>query len=248
MNYKLESNIIYIIFAIVFSFIMWIYIYFCRKYKDKKKVYKWFVVIPYAEMIVSLILLCVLCLNNFDGNVLFLVMLGLMLLPFMHLFMFYYVPYGNEKVPLFKRIQCLIILFCYVVLFLGLLYCFYSGVFLFGFGNKQPVSIEVIQYQRPEGKEKSVLIIDDEEILDLYDAIRHAKIQEVQFDSDGLETDGDWVIILHFENEDISLCTQGEGMKDSIYFRRYLSQNDSREFIEFWLDNSMLMGRLQDYN
>ncbi len=248
MNYKLESNIICIIFAIVFSFIMWIYIYFCRKYKDKKKVYKWFVVIPYAEMIVSLILLCVLCLNNFDGNVLFLVMLGLMLLPFMHLFMFYYVPYGNEKVPLFKRIQCLIILFCYVVLFFGLLYCFYSGVFLFGFGNKQPVSIEMIQYQRPEGKEKSVLITDDEEILDLYDAIRHAKIQEVQFDSDGLETDGDWVIILHFENEDISLCTQGEGMKDSIYFRRYLSQNDSHEFIEFWLDNSMLMGRLQDYN
>ena len=248
MSYKIESIITYIIFAIIFCFAMWIYIYFCRKYKDKKKVYKWFVVIPYTEMIVSLILFCALYLNNFDGNVLFLVMLGFMLLPFMHLFMFYYVPYGNEKVPLFKRIQCLIILFFYVVLVLGLLYCFYSGVFLFGFGNKQPVLIEVIQYERPEGNEKSVLITDDEEILDLYDAIRHAKIQEVQFDSEGLETDGDWAIILHFENEDISLATQGEGMKDSIYFRRYLNQNNSHEFIEFWLDNSMLMGRLQDYN
>lgn len=248
MSYKIESIITYITFAIIFCFAMWIYIYFCRKYKDKKKVYKWFVVIPYTEMIVSLVLFCVLYLNNFDGNVLFLVMLGLMLLPFMHLFMFYCVPYGNEKVPRIKGIQCLIILFFYVVLVLGLLYCFYSGVFLFGFGNKQPVSIEVIQHERSEGNEKSVLITDDEEILDLYNAIRHAKIQEVQFDSEGLETDGDWVIILHFENEDISLATQGEGMKDSIYFRRYLNQNDSCEFIEFWLDNSMLMGRLQGYN
>lgn len=248
MSYKIESIIIYFTFAIIFCFAMWIYIYFCRKYKEKKKVYKWFAVIPYAEMILSLILLCILYLNGFENNALFLVTLGLILLPFIHLFMYYYVPYGNEKVPLFKRIQCLIILFFYVVLVLGLLYCFYSGVFLFGFRNKQPISIEVIRYDWSDGNEKSVLITDDEEILDLYDAIRHAKIQEVQFDSEGLETDGDWVIILHFENEDISLATRGEGMKDSIYFRRYLNQNNSHEFVEFWLDNSMLMGRLQDYN
>lgn len=247
MNYRLESIIIYIIFAIVFSFAMWIYIYFCRKYKDKKKIYKWFVVIPYAEMIVSLILFCALYLNNFDGNVLFLVMLGLMLLPFIHLFMFYYVPCGNEKVPRIKGIQCLIILFCYIFLALGLLYCFHSGVFLFGFRNKQPISIEVIRYDWSDGNEKSFIIDDNEEMLEFYDAIRHAKIQQIQFDSEGLETQGDWAVILHFEDEDIRLDTQGEGLQDSIYFRNYLKTNNLQDYIEIWLDNSKLVDVLHSY-
>lgn len=203
MNYRLESIIIYIIFAIVFSFAMWIYIYFCRKYNDKQRIYRWFAVIPYAEMILSLILLCILYLNGFENNALFLVTLGLMLLPFIHLFMYYYVPYGNEKVPHFKRIQCLITLFCYVFLALGLLYCFYSGVFLFGFRNKQPISIEVIRY--------------------------------------------DWSVILHFEDEDIRLDTQGEGLQDSIYFRNYLKTNNLQDYIEIWLDNSKLMDVLHSY-
>ncbi len=203
MNYRLESIIIYIIFAIVFSFAMWIYIYFCRKYNDKQRIYRWFAVIPYAEMILSLILLCILYLNGFENNALFLVTLGLILLPFIHLFMYYYVPYGNEKVPHFKRIQCLITLFCYVFLALGLLYCFYSGVFLFGFRNKQPISIEVIRY--------------------------------------------DWSVILHFEDEDIRLDTQGEGLQDSIYFRNYLKTNNLQDYIEIWLDNSKLMDVLHSY-
>ncbi len=247
MNYRLESIIIYIIFAIVFSFAMWIYIYFCRKYNDKQRIYRWFAVIPYAEMILSLILLCILYLNGFENNALFLVTLGLILLPFIHLFMYYYVPYGNEKVPHFKRIQCLITLFCYVFLALGLLYCFYSGVFLFGFRNKQPISIEVIRYDWSDGNEKSFIIDDNEEMLEFYDAIRHAKIQQIQFDSEGLETQGDWSVILHFEDEDIRLDTQGEGLQDSIYFRNYLKTNNLQDYIEIWLDNSKLMDVLHSY-
>lgn len=247
MNYKMESIIIYITFAIIFYFAMGIYIFLCRKYKEKKKVYKWLAIIPYAEMILAVILLFVSYFNNFESTILLLVTLGLILLPFMHLFMYYYVPYGNTKVPRIKRIQCLVSLFCYIAIDLSLLYCFYSGVFLFGFENKQPVSIEVIQYDWHEGTEKTIVITDSEEILELYDAIRHAKIQQVQFDSEGLESSGNWAIILHYDNENIRIGTQGEGMKDSIYFRRYLNENSPDNFIEIWLDNSKLMDILQEY-
>ncbi len=248
MNYKLESIITYIIFAVAFVTAIIVYISLCHKYKNNKKIYKWFAVVPYAEMVLSLFFLGLSFLVNFESNFLFLVTLGFTLLPFMHLFAYYCcVPYWNTKIPQKKKITCCISLFGYVSIILGLLYCLYSGVFLFGFGKEQPYLIELIHDEHSQGLEETTFITDSKDILELYDAIRHAKIQKMQFDSDGLETDGEWEIILYFEDEYISLCTQGEGMKDSIYFRRYLNQNGSQEFIEFWLDNSMLIGRLQDY-
>ena len=248
MSYKLESILTYVIFAVAFSVAIIVYIFLCHKYKNNKKIYKCFALAPYAEMVLSLFFLVLSFLDGFVSNFLMPATIGFMLLPFIHLFVYYCcVPYWNTKIPRDKKISCCISLLFYVAILLGLLYCLYSGVLLFGFGKGQPTSIELIHFERSEGLEETTHITEQEDILEIYNAICHAQIHDVQFDSEGLETDGDWVIILHFEDEDISLCTQGEGMKDSIYFRRYPNQNDSQKFIEYWLDNSMLIGRLQDY-
>lgn len=55
MNYTIEKLITYLVFMFVFVFMCWIYLFICEKYKDKKNVYKWLIVIPYIEAIISTI-------------------------------------------------------------------------------------------------------------------------------------------------------------------------------------------------
>lgn len=128
-----------------------------------------------------------------------------------------------------------------------LLFGTYVNAMLLGFGTRQPISIELIQYNQSVGTEENILITDNDEILELYDAIRYANITKVQFDSESLESNGDWTIILHFTNEDVYMSTKGEGMTDSIYFCKYINQSAPYNFIEIWLDNTKLIYILQEY-
>lgn len=128
-----------------------------------------------------------------------------------------------------------------------LLFGTYVNAMLLGFGTRQPISIELIQYNQSVGTEENILITDNEEILELYDAIRYANIKKVQFDSESLESNGDWTIILHFTNEEVYMSTKGEGMTDSIYFCKYINQSAPYDFIEIWLDNTKLIYILQEY-
>ena len=150
----------------------------------------------------------------------------------------------NIKLKVFVFVIATVILvFLFVVILLRPFIC--SSIL--GFGTRQPISIELIQYNQSEGTEENILITDNEEIIDLYDAIRYANIKKVQFDSESLESNGDWTIILHFTNEDVYMSTKGEGMTDSIYFCKYINQSSPYDFIEIWLDNTKLIYILQEY-
>lgn len=145
------------------------------------------------------------------------------------------------------KIAILIIVTLSMLLTVILLFGTYVNAMLLGFGTRQPISIELIQYNQSVGTEENILITDNEEILELYDAIRYANITKVQFDSESLESNGDWTIILHFTNEDVYMSTKGEGMTDSIYFCKYINQSSPYDFIEIWLDNTKLIYILQEY-
>lgn len=145
------------------------------------------------------------------------------------------------------KIAILIIVTLSMLLTVILLFGTYVNAMLLGFGTRQPISIELIQYNQSVGTEENILITDNEEILELYDAIRYANITKVQFDSESLESNGDWTIILHFTNEDVYMSTKGEGMTDSIYFCKYINQSAPYDFIEIWLDNTKLIYILQEY-
>ncbi len=145
------------------------------------------------------------------------------------------------------KIAILIIVTLSMLLTVILLFGTYVNAMLLGFGTRQPISIELIQYNQSVGTEENILITDNEEILELYDAIRYANIKKVQFDSESLESNGDWTIILHFTNEDVYMSTKGEGMTDSIYFCKYINQSAPYDFIEIWLDNTKLIYILQEY-
>ncbi len=145
------------------------------------------------------------------------------------------------------KIAILIFVTLSMLLTIILLFGTYVNAMLLGFGTRQPISIELIQYNQSVGTEENILITDNEEILELYDAIRYANIKKVQFDSESLESNGDWTIILHFTNEDIYMSTKGEGMTDSIYFCKYINQSAPYDFIEIWLDNTKLIYILQEY-
>lgn len=145
------------------------------------------------------------------------------------------------------KIAILIIVTLSMLLTVILLFGTYVNAMLLGFGTRQPISIELIQYNQSAGTEENILITDNEEILELYDAIRYANIKKVQFDSESLASNGDWTIILHFTNEDVYMSTKGEGMTDSIYFCKYINQSAPYDFIEIWLDNTKLIYILQEY-
>lgn len=145
------------------------------------------------------------------------------------------------------KIAILIIVTLSMLLTVILLFGTYVNAMLLGFGTRQQISIELIQYNQSVGTEENILITDNEEILELYDAIRYANIKKVQFDSESLESNGDWTIILHFTNEDVYMSTKGEGMTDSIYFCKYINQSAPYDFIEIWLDNTKLIYILQEY-
>ena len=129
------------------------------------------------------------------------------------------------------KIAILIIVTLSMLLTVILLFGTYVNAMLLGFGTRQPISIELIQYNQSVGTEENILITDNEEILELYDAIRYANIKKVQFDSESLESNGDWTIILHFTNEEVYMSTKGEGMTDSIYFCKYINQSAPYDFI-----------------
>ncbi len=150
----------------------------------------------------------------------------------------------NIKLKVFVFIIATVILvFLFVVIFLRP----FIGSMLLGFGTRQPNSIELIRYDRLTGDKETILITKNEAITELYNAICYANIKKIDFDGEGVETNCTWEIVLHFSNNDAYLSTQGEGAKDSIYYRRYINQDTSYDFVEIWLDNSKLIDILSEY-
>ena len=77
----------------------------CNKFQKKKHIYKWLYAVPYGEAILAMFLCCFLFTGDIESGGLFFLTLIFVLLPFIHMFAYYCIPYYKTKIPHNKAFQ-----------------------------------------------------------------------------------------------------------------------------------------------
>lgn len=115
-NHKMESLITYFIVMSLMFFLFYSYFPICNKFQNRKRIYKRLLAIPYGEAILAMCLFCFLFTSDFESDGLFFLSLIFLLLPFVHIFVYYCIPYYKTKIPRNKAFQLIAFILGYVAI------------------------------------------------------------------------------------------------------------------------------------
>lgn len=118
MNDKMEL-------LIVIGFIYLLYYPFlviCNMFKNRKDIYKKLYLVPYVEVIIAMLLCYFGVAGYFESDVLFLLTILFLLLPFVHMVMYYCIPYWKTKIPRDQGLRMMLFVFGYCAVMIGMLY------------------------------------------------------------------------------------------------------------------------------
>lgn len=86
-----------IVFFVLMMLSIWGFQLLCSLYEKNKKVYKRLLLVPYVEAVIGVVL-CILVFTT-EMFEIFLVFLFFMIMPMIHVTIYYCVPYWREKLP-----------------------------------------------------------------------------------------------------------------------------------------------------